>query len=82
MTEQYNFKMECLKYYDQQIYELFMELFDSFPLACIVNKTYFCVHGGISDKGATVIYMLFSWVGSIVFRGCVRFLLLMCCTVI
>lgn len=54
MTEQYNFREECLAMYGQGIYDLFMELFDSFPLACIVNKAYFCVHGGISDKQATV----------------------------
>ena len=37
-----------------------MELFDSFPLACLVNKSYFCVHGGISDKSSTVHLLIYS----------------------
>lgn len=55
MTEQYNFRSECIEIYNQEIYDLMMEFFDSLPLACIVNKAYFCVHGGISDKQATVV---------------------------
>ena len=27
-----------------------MTAFDALPLACNVNKRFFCVHGGISDK--------------------------------
>ena len=54
MTEQYNFREECLRTYDQEIYDLFMDLFDSFPIACVINKSFFGVHGGISDKPATV----------------------------
>ena len=36
--------------YDQQIYEEFMETFDSLPLAAIVNGLYLSMHGGISPK--------------------------------
>ena len=54
MTEQYNFMLECLDVYDQDIYDEIMDFFDCLPLACVVNKSYFCVHGGISDKQATV----------------------------
>lgn len=32
-----------------------MDFFDSLPIACIVNKSYFLVHGGISDKLTKVV---------------------------
>lgn len=50
MAELYNFKIECMEKYDQNIYDLIMNSFDSLPLACMINGRYFCVHGGISDK--------------------------------
>ena len=50
MTSLYNFMTETLSKYGQQIYEKFMLAFDALPLACLVNKKFFCVHGGITDK--------------------------------
>ena len=51
MTEHFTFREEVLaKYREEQIYELFLEVFDSMPLACIVNNDYLCVHGGISPE--------------------------------
>lgn len=41
---------EVLAKYNQSIYDRFMDAFDALPLACLVNKSFFCVHGGISDK--------------------------------
>lgn len=38
-----------------------MELFDQIPLACIINKKFLCVHGGISYDLKTVILNLCSW---------------------
>ncbi len=55
MAELYNFKQECNEKYGQQIFEMFMDAFDSLPIACIVNQKYFCVHGGITDKLKTVL---------------------------
>lgn len=37
---------------------MFMDAFDSLPIACIVNQKYFCVHGGITDKMKTVSFEL------------------------
>jgi serine/threonine-protein phosphatase 2B catalytic subunit len=50
MTITYNFMKEVLLKYNQTTYERFMVAFDALPLVCLVNKHFFCVHGGISDK--------------------------------
>jgi len=34
--------------YDEQTYETFLEVFNSLPLACIVDDKYLAMHGGIS----------------------------------
>lgn len=41
------------------MFEMFMDAFDTLPIACVVNDKYFCVHGGITDKLKTVTYLLF-----------------------
>ena len=58
MTISYNFMKETVDKYNQDIYERFMGAFDCLPLACIVNKKFFCVHGGISEKLLHVIRLL------------------------
>ncbi len=50
MTIVYNFKAENVVKYDQEVYNTFMEAFDMLPLAAVVNNSFFCVHGGISDQ--------------------------------
>ena len=50
MTSHFNFRTECLVKYDVEIYELLMDAFDTLPLAAIVNKKFFSVHGGISPS--------------------------------
>ncbi|CAK75018.1 unnamed protein product (macronuclear) [Paramecium tetraurelia] len=48
LTAFFNFKEECLYKYDQETYEMLMDSFDLFPLACIINSKFIAIHGGIS----------------------------------
>lgn len=51
MSEHFTFRTEVLnKYKEQEIYELFLEVFESLPLAAVVNNDYLCMHGGISPS--------------------------------
>ena len=50
MTTFYNFRDQCIKTYDEDLYECFSDAFESLPVAAVVNKTFLAVHGGISDK--------------------------------
>lgn len=47
MTETFSFRDECLTEYDEEIYELFMEVFDTIPIAALIEKKYIAMHGGI-----------------------------------
>eukprot|EP00727_Mastigamoeba_balamuthi_P011787 m51a1_g7230 hypothetical protein (497) ;mRNA; f:34632-36821 len=51
------FRTECLRKYDQTIYNEFQLLFDSLPLAAVVRGAQFgecfCVHGGLSPALAS-----------------------------
>ncbi|KAF4724634.1 Serine/threonine-protein phosphatase 2B catalytic subunit alpha, variant 2, partial [Perkinsus olseni] len=48
MTAFFNFRDECEYKYNLTVYELFMESFDSLPLAAVVNGKFLCIHGGLS----------------------------------
>ena len=48
MTENFTFRQEAIQRYDIEVYNIFMEVFDAMPLACIVDGKYFGMHGGIS----------------------------------
>lgn len=37
-----------LQHYDQEVYDLFMEVFDSLPIAALVAGKYLAMHGGIA----------------------------------
>lgn len=50
----YGFKDQVLEKYDQQIYDMFNEVFSFMPLAAILNTNTLLVHGGISPQLATV----------------------------
>jgi serine/threonine-protein phosphatase 2B catalytic subunit len=49
MTEHFTFRNEVLyKYREEEIYDRFLESFESMPLSATVNNDYLCMHGGIS----------------------------------
>jgi len=48
MTAFFNFKDECIFKYDSGVYDQVMNSFDHLPLCGIINKSFFCVHGGLS----------------------------------
>lgn len=54
MTSFFNFRDECLYKFDQEIYDVFMDSFDTMPLACIVNGKFLALHGGISPELKTL----------------------------
>lgn len=54
MTTFFNFRSECLHKYDLEVYERIMESFDCMPLACVVNKKFIALHGGISPELRTL----------------------------
>jgi serine/threonine-protein phosphatase 2B catalytic subunit len=50
MTEQFTFREEVVDKYDEETYELFMDLFDNMPIAGLVADKYFAMHGGIGPS--------------------------------
>lgn len=54
MTSSFNFKEECLAKYDQDIYEIFMDLFEALPISAIINGKFITFHGGISPDLKTL----------------------------
>lgn len=50
MTQMFNFRDQVLDTYDEETYDVFMDLFDNLPIASLVNGQHFCMHGGISER--------------------------------
>lgn len=50
MTENFTFRKEVIDRYDENTYEIFLEVFNSLPLACLVDDKYLAMHGGISPE--------------------------------
>lgn len=68
MTTSFNFKIECKHLtiegqakYQNNVYELFIDLFTTLPLCAVIDGKYFAVHGGLSPKALTIsIYPIIS----------------------
>lgn len=52
ITQIYGFEREMqVKYRSDTLYKEFEPLFNSFPLAAVINNSIFCIHGGLSPEG-------------------------------
>ncbi|KAK1770652.1 Serine/threonine-protein phosphatase T [Phialemonium atrogriseum] len=55
MNRVYGFEGECKAKYNERIFKLFSESFSALPLATLVGKKYFVLHGGLfSDDNVTL----------------------------
>ncbi|KAK1441912.1 serine/threonine-protein phosphatase 2b catalytic subunit 1-related protein [Babesia gibsoni] len=50
LTVHFNFMTECEHKYDVEVYEEFMQSFDSLPLCALISGKFFAMHGGISPE--------------------------------
>jgi len=46
----YGFQRECTTKYDAEVYEFFSQAFEHLPLATLVNKKVFVLHGGVDEE--------------------------------
>jgi len=50
MTQFFNFRDECEHKHDTDVYNVFMEVFDSLPLTGLINGKFLGIHGGLSPE--------------------------------
>ena len=49
-TERYDFREHMLHEYDEECYEMVMDMFDWLPISAVINGEYLALHGGISNR--------------------------------
>ena len=55
ITQVYGFKQEVLvNYRSESLYQMFESLFNSIPIAALIQDIIFCVHGGIAQEAMTI----------------------------
>ncbi|RHZ40927.1 hypothetical protein DYB26_014006, partial [Aphanomyces astaci] len=54
MNSVHSFRQEVLVKYDADMFDAFNALFNALPLAHVVNRSIFVVHGGLSDAPLTL----------------------------
>jgi serine/threonine-protein phosphatase 2B catalytic subunit len=42
----FTFRKECILKYDEEVYDLCMEVFDTLPICSFVGRDYLCSHAG------------------------------------
>ena len=54
ISQMYGFYDECVQRYDAKMWDRFTEVFGYLPLAAVISKRIFCVHGGLSQHLGSV----------------------------